>query len=100
VQPWAYEGRNNDWQTGGYSARGLSLPDVQNDGLEEYKSRYGLLTTEDYAAPSLLAASAPTAVSNYSDDHSVTMNGVTIGSNMLHRPLSDTLQLVGLNMGT
>ena len=36
----------------------------------------------------------------YNDDHSVTFNGVTIGTNMLQRPLVDTLQLVGLNMGT
>lgn len=37
-------------------------------------------------------------VSNTSDNHSITINGVTIGESMLRRPLSDTLSLLGLHM--
>ena len=36
--------------------------------------------------------------SSTSDNHSITINGVTIGESMLRRPLSDTLSLLGLHM--
>ena len=61
-----------------------------------FSYNFKLALTPGYSMASYTSA-VPTT---YNDDHSVTFNGVTIGTNMLQRPLVDTLQLVGLNMGT
>lgn len=93
VKPWAY---------GGYSSQGLTAYSPgDNDGWEDTKAQYGILSAEDYAPVRPPVAPGYNPVTNtYSDNHSITMNGVTIGSSMVQRPLSDTLRLIGLNMGT
>lgn len=98
VKPWAY-GDNYS----GYSSQGLSAPSLyslENDSYSSYKREYGLLSTYDLQPVRPPIAPGYNPATNTYDDHSITMNGVTIGSSMLQRPLSDTLGLIGLNMGT
>lgn len=103
VRPGAYE---DDFE--GYS---ISRPDymrstaalmdaVANDGYEEKKAQYGIISSTDYMTrpASMLPPEAGDTV--YNDDHRVIMNGVTIGSSMMQRPLSETLSLISLHMGT
>ncbi len=94
ARPWAY------WDD--YSGRGVSSPSLyslENDDYSRYKREYGLLSTSDLAPVRPAVAPGYNPVTNTYDDHSITVNGVTIGTSMLQRPLSETLGLIGLNMG-
>lgn len=87
----------------GYSSQGLRVPtleSLQNDSYSIYKKEYGLLSTDDLQPVRPAVSPGYNANNNtYNTDQSITMNGVTIGSSMVQRPLSDTLRLIGLNMG-
>ncbi|NBI67612.1 phage tail tape measure protein [Pseudoflavonifractor sp. 60] len=97
VKPGVYD---DDWNSGYRSGvRSMSLEDLENDGWDTYAAQNGIYsTTRSYETS--YNTTGGTATTSSVDDHSITMNGVTIGSSMVHRPLSETLQLVGLHMGT
>lgn len=90
----------------GYSSQGLTAYSLgDNDGWETTKARNGILSSQDYTAAR--AAGIPPYASYstsgdtvYNDDHSLIINGMTLGSSMLSRPMSDVFRLVSLNMGT
>jgi len=110
VRPGAYE---ENWSDGGILGEPpletqagiipLSLDQLENDAWARYKAEHGILTGEDHSAAQNAYSgiqAAYDASPSYVDNHSITMNGVTIGSSMMQRPLSDTLRLISLNMGT
>lgn len=97
VKPWAYM---DDYS--GYSRQGLSSPtleSLENDDYSRYKREYGLLSTDDLSPVRPAVAPGYNPVTNTYDDHSITINGMTVGSSMMQRPMSDTFKLIGLNMG-
>lgn len=102
VKPGAYD---DDWSGySGYSLRPMQAPrleELQNDGWEQTKRQNGYLTSDDYvsARPPIAPGYDP-ATNTYTDDHSITINGMRLGSDMMQRPISDVFQLVSLNMGT
>lgn len=97
MKPWAYL---DDYS--GYSRQGLSsltLESLENDDYSRYKREYGLLSTDDLAPVMPAVAPGYNPTTNTYDDHSITINGMTVGSSMMQRPMSDTFKLIGLNMG-
>lgn len=81
--------------------RAYSLEELENDEWAQRRARGEVMSTSDFSNQQSyrpFSSPGPQTVS-YTDSHAVTFNGVTIGTNMLQRPLSDTLRLVGLNMG-
>lgn len=95
VKPWAY---------GGYSSQGLipyRLGD--NDGWEDTKAQYGILSAEDYAPVRPPVAPGYNPVTNTYDDHSidrsVTINGMTVSGDVGQQMVS-LFNKISLNMGT
>ena len=96
VKPGAYD---DDWGSYGNGIRAASLADLQNDGWDNYATEHGIYSTTRNYETSYNTTGA-TTTTTYNDDHSITMNGVKIGSDMVQKPLSQALQIIGLNMGT
>lgn len=84
----------------GYSTQPLTAYSLgDDDGWENTRAANGILSASDYA-PASYATYSTSGDTIYNDDHSLTINGMTLGSSMLSRPMSDVFQLVSLNMGT
>lgn len=98
----AYSAPDTDAYIRQYGVRALTLEELQNDGWGERKAANGYLTSDDYAlARDYTARMSPASQSTtYKDDHSITINGMKVGSDMLQRPLSDVFTLFPLYMGT
>ncbi len=98
----AYSAPDTDAYIRQYGVRALTLEELQNDGWGERKAANGYLTSDDYALARDYTARMSPASQNttYKDDHSITINGMKVGSDMLQRPLSDVFTLFPLYMGT
>lgn len=90
----------------GYSFQPLTAYSLgDDDGWEDTKARNGIVSAPDYTAARGAGIPAYASYSTsgdtvYNDDHSLIINGMTLGSSMLSRPMSDVFRLVSLNMGT
>lgn len=95
VRPGAYDGYS------GYSSQPLTVYSLgDDDGWEETKARYGILSTSDYTASPTAYSYASSGDTIYNDDHSITINGMKVGSDMMQRPLSDIFRLFPLYLGS
>lgn len=90
----------------GYSSQPLTAYSLgDNDGWETTKARNGILSSQDYTAARSAgippyASYSTSGDTVYNDDHSLTINGMTLGSSMLSRPMSEIFNKFSLNMGT
>lgn len=90
----------------GYSAQPLTAYSLgDNDGWETTKARNNILSSQDYTAARSAgippyASYSTSGDTVYNDDHSLTINGMTLGSSMLSRPMSEIFSKFSLNMGT
>lgn len=100
VRPGAY---SDSWN-GGYIGQPLTAYRLgDDDGWETTKALNGILSAGDYTASRAAASYATYSTAGdtvYNNDHSVTINGMKVGSDTVNYPLSQILNLVGLNMGT
>lgn len=100
VRPGAY---SDSWN-GGYIGQPLTAYRLgDDDGWETTKALNGIISSSDYTASRAAASYATYSTAGdtvYNNDHSVTINGMKVGSDTVNYPLSQILNLVGLNMGT
>lgn len=101
VKPWAYGDSGYSVSSYGEGVRVPTLAELENDGFAEYKARNGILMAPQPYAPGYSMASYTSAgPTTYNDDHSITINGMRVGSDMMQRPFSELVQLFSLHMGT
>lgn len=78
----------------------LILNPKKNARFEKFSNSLGVLLNGIDQPASTVGYLAQAQKQNATEDHRVYINGVKIGSDMMHRPLSDTLSALGIHCGS